>query len=317
MPLDRGRCPFARWLPSRNFGYPRGRRDQNRPQVIVDHVLEGYKSFTDSDRFHSLGNSATFVVGKDGSISQYVNLFDAHWGNGIVYRPDVTHPFIARMAALKTAVAPVYAGGAYRGEGWLRDGVNLLNSHSVAIEHEGFTGREWTADMLAADISLKLWINRELLRCGYPTIPASEEGLIGHHVIDSVNRANCPGPTWPRRTLIAAMEDHMIPHFRDTTRTGWASGQPFADATYTMQARSDFDLPEQARFALLEVEAHGPGYVRLLHGGIDEPCATAGRARNGIAHLRVALSPEGTCRLIVEGGGLDHLHLRCLAYFLG
>ncbi|MGB6837894.1 MAG: N-acetylmuramoyl-L-alanine amidase [Dehalococcoidia bacterium] len=312
MAPQRGRCPFAQWRPSRNFGYPQGRHDQNRPQVIVDHVLEGYKSFTDADRFHSLGNSATFVVGRDGSISQHVNLFDAHWANGIVNRPDMSHPFIARMAALKTAHSPLDAG-----EGWLRDGVNVLNSHSVAVEHEGFTGQEWTAPMLAADISLKLWINEELLRCGHPAIPASEEGLIGHHVIDNVNRANCPGPTWPRRSLIAAMEDQMIPHFRDSTKTGWASGQPFADATYTMQLRPDFDLPEQARFALLEVEAYGPGRVRLLHGGLDERCATAGRARNGISHLRVAISPQGTCNLIVEGGGLDHLHLRCLAYFLG
>ena len=83
-----------------------------------------------------------------------------------------------------------------------------------------------------------------------------------------------------------------------------------------MRVRPDFDLPDHARFALLEVEACGPGHARLLHGGIDESSATAGRARNGISHLRVAISPQGTCRLIVEGGGLHHLHLRCLAYFL-
>lgn len=108
--------------------------------------------------------------------------------------------------------------------------------------------------------------------------------------------------------------DQMIRYVR-TNRAGWATGQPFADGLYTMQAASDFGLPAQARSILLEIEARGPGKLVLVDGGAPEDAGYAGTCGEGISQRRVFLGPDGTVAIGVRDGGFQSLHIRCLAYF--
>jgi hypothetical protein len=109
----------------------------------------------------------------------------------------------------------------------------------------------------------------------------------------------------------------MIRHVH-VNRGGWATGQPFADGRYTMQAAPDFELPPPARSVLLEIEAAGPGRLVLVDGGSPEKAAYvgyAGASREGISQRRVFLGPDGTLGVGVQDGGFESLHIRCLAYF--
>lgn len=109
----------------------------------------------------------------------------------------------------------------------------------------------------------------------------------------------------------------MIRYVR-TNKAGWATGQPFADGLYTMQAASDFRLPAQARSVLLEIEARGPGKLVLLDGGTLGSGAYSGYAGTcgeGISQRRVFLGPDGTVAIGIRDGGFQSLHIRCLAYF--
>ena len=69
---ERGVCPFAVWLPTQNFGYPMGRRGQNKPEFFVDHIMAGFKQTMDNPVWlNDSGISSHFAIGFDGSISQY------------------------------------------------------------------------------------------------------------------------------------------------------------------------------------------------------------------------------------------------------
>ena len=162
------------WIPSPNYGYPQGTHGRNGllPDAIVLHIAEGSLAGCDA-WFQTQGSeaSAHYCIGKAGAIHQYVSIFDAAWANGQVRRPS-----------------------------WslLREGVNP-NLHTISIEHEGYSGEEWTQAMFDADAWL---ISRLCHVCG---IPVDEEHIIGHSRIDSVYRARCPGDGLPWERLLEAV----------------------------------------------------------------------------------------------------------------
>jgi len=172
--MSDGRCPFAVWIGSPNFGYGRGTHGQlTNPLAVVDHImcgtLDGCDSwFNNPDAFAS----SHFGIGKDGRIHQYVDLNDCAWANGAVIKPS------ARAAPVVT-VNP--------------------NTVTWSVEHEGQPKDEWTDAMYVADLRLKryLWQRKSGLL------------LLGHCDIDSVNKSNCPGPHWPRERLLAELEEPM------------------------------------------------------------------------------------------------------------
>ena len=82
--MTAGICDFATWRPVGTFGYPGRTAGQNKPLFFVDHIMAGWKSTMDRPGWQdSAGISAHFGIGKDGSISQYVNIFDASYANGL------------------------------------------------------------------------------------------------------------------------------------------------------------------------------------------------------------------------------------------
>jgi hypothetical protein len=202
-----GICPFAEWRPTGNYGYGQGTHGQNRPLFFVDHIMAGWKRTLDDAGWREPnGVGVHFGIGKDGSISQYTNILDASWGNGVSgskERYDRGNRHLAELERQGSWVPVTYVGT--RAYALLIGGVNAANSHSISTEHEGQPGDAWTPAMLAANIRVKQWCIAELARVGRP-MTVDNDVLAGHFQIDGVHRANCPGPNWPRATILAAIQ---------------------------------------------------------------------------------------------------------------
>lgn len=214
--MTKGICPFAVWRPTTNFGY--GGREENRPLLFVDHIMGGYKSTMDNTAWlNGSGISSHFGIGKDGSISQYVNIFEAAYGNGLVGQSprgsrrgiDLYNRANPRLAHIEQE-----AGANWRtvelstGPKWTLSigGANAWNVRSISTEHEGLNQNDaWVPAMVDADIRVKRWCSQELVANGYSAIPFLREGIIGHNDIDAIDRPYCPGPGRPLDTIIAAL----------------------------------------------------------------------------------------------------------------
>lgn len=213
--MPKGWCPFAKAIPTRSFGYRKGRTGQNKPLFFVDHIIGGHKSTLDHpDYWNNSGLSTTFAIGKDGLISQYVSIFDAHYGNGISGKDGsgkITYNLTnnRHLAALEREGSWVHVDVPY-GNGTLpygslvKGGVSMLNSHSISTEHDGFTGTRWTDEMVASDIRVKLWCLKELRQYGIP-MDVDDDMLVSHKQIDGRHRGNCPGTGWARDKILAAL----------------------------------------------------------------------------------------------------------------
>lgn len=200
-----GWCPFAVRRPTANFGYPQGKRGQNRPLFFVDHIMAGWKRTLDDPGWREpAGVGVHFGIGRDGSISQYTSIFDAHWGNGVagaahagdrrgVERYDRSN---RHLAALEREGEWVL-GTDLRGNvfWWLRaaSGGSLLNQRSISIEHEGFPydrpaanfDATWPRAMVEASLRVKRWCVEELTGAGLP-VRVDGDVLVGHFQIDGV-----------------------------------------------------------------------------------------------------------------------------------
>jgi hypothetical protein len=94
-----------------------------------------------------------------------------------------------------------------------QNGCNVFNRAFIAIEHEGFGApdddgnvpKPWTEEQIAADIALKQWVLAELKGANVPFPIDSIDRLTGHLMFDKHDRANCPGPYWPRERIFAAL----------------------------------------------------------------------------------------------------------------
>ena len=170
------RCPFATWIGSPNYGYPQGTHGQNHPVAIVDHVMAGTLPGCDEWFSHTPPwSSAHFGIGKGGAIHQYVDTDDGPYANGALNKPSTAGLEIAEFG-----------------------NPNVL---TVSIEHEGWPGEEWPDAMYQASLRLKRWL--------VSNVTTGMWRLLGHCDFDSVDRRNCPGPTWPKARLLADLEDDM------------------------------------------------------------------------------------------------------------
>jgi N-acetyl-anhydromuramyl-L-alanine amidase AmpD len=151
--------------PSPNFGAGRNGR---KIVAIVDHITDGAMPGC----LQWLQNpasqvSAHYVVARAGDIYKLVAESDSAWHCGIVDKPN-----------------------------WnLYDGTNP-NHYTIGIEHEGTDGT-----LTAAQYQSTLWLHKQLVSAY--AIPVDNNHIIGHCRLDTVNRANCPGPNFPWAQLFS------------------------------------------------------------------------------------------------------------------
>jgi len=214
-----GRCPFAVWRgDDGQHGYPQGATGQNRPVLVVDHIMAGHKSTLDNEAWRRANQvDVHFGIGDDGEASQYTNIFDAAWGNGVAGARSAGDTLgIERYDRSNRYLAALEEEGEWRsGPGFVYlygRGGSLLNLSSISIEHDKFPGTPWTPAKTAASIEITRWCIEEVKRVrGYDMTAGGPDWLVGHFQIDGVNRPNCPGPNWPRAHILTELgeEDDM------------------------------------------------------------------------------------------------------------
>lgn len=159
----------VKWVPSPNFN--QGRKGK-KIIAIVNHITAGsYPGCLNWLCNPKAQASAHYLVTKSGEIYQLVKDEDTAWHAGRAVKP------------------------AWR----LYDGTNP-NLVTIGIEHEG-QPRDTMPD---AQYQATLWLHRELVR--RYGIPVDRDHIIGHCVIDTVSRANCPGPGFPWQRLFADLQ---------------------------------------------------------------------------------------------------------------
>lgn len=157
------------WRPSPN--YTSGRKGK-KIIAIVNHItaglMPGCLNWLCNPKAKA---SAHYLVTRDGKIFQLVKDEDTAWHAGIVNKPS-----------------------------WkLYDGTNP-NYYTIGIEHEGFPNEELTE----AQYQATLWLHKQLIQ--KYNIPVDSEHIIGHYRIDSVRKANCPGPKFPWDRLFSDLQ---------------------------------------------------------------------------------------------------------------
>ena len=160
------------WSPSPNFSSRKGRV----PTAIVNHITAGnFPGCLSWMKNPAAQASANYLVIKIGKIYQLVADENAAWHAGIVNKPNWS----------------------------LYDGTNP-NRYTIGIEHENLGGGQLTE----AQYQATLWLHKQLI--AKYKIPADADHIIGHYRIDSINRPNCPGPSFPWARLFADLSQQSV-----------------------------------------------------------------------------------------------------------
>lgn len=167
-------------------------RDGVKPFMIVNHITTSTASSCDS-WFRSPNNevsSAHFLVCKDGSVKQYVDIKRMAWANGLA-----KENFNRATSEIVKENAPTNP-----------------NKYTISIEHEG-NGETLTNAQLNATIDLHRYIIGQVKEIYGIDFIIDRKHIIGHKEIDSVNKPNCPSNNFPFELIINSLK---VPH--------WATG---------------------------------------------------------------------------------------------
>ncbi len=157
--------------------------NQGRVGVCL-HICEG--PFEGSiTHLRNSGLSAHFVISEGGTIAQLVDTDHSAWGNGLSYQDN---RWISPRGKI---VFPTWQR--------ITPGVNP-NLQTISIEHAGFHNKSRPRVQLQATIALLRWLGAQ-----YPSLtpfsPAAS--LIGHGMLDTIDRINCPGPAFDLAAIAA------------------------------------------------------------------------------------------------------------------
>lgn len=176
------RYPGATWAPWRyeSEAGPTYFRGMCKPIAVVMHIMQGYSgTAVEWAKAGHYGASWHFTVARDGRVWQHLNLDDGGYHAGI-------------GAGAPTPTWRLWMGHQFN-----------VNSYTIGIEHEGFSGEPYPLVQQRASAKLTAWL------CETLGIPADRDHLIGHNEIDVVNRRLDPGPTWGWAQYLELVEDHM------------------------------------------------------------------------------------------------------------
>jgi N-acetyl-anhydromuramyl-L-alanine amidase AmpD len=153
-----------KWVGTAPGNYHPGRNGY-KPVAIVNHIMCGTMAGTDAwfnDRRASV--SAHYGVSRKGEIHQYVKDEDTAYAVG-----HLDHPTWSLIN--KYPINP--------------------NDWTISIEHEGYPEDGLTEPQYQAT----LWLHKYLI--AKHGIPVDREHIVGHCVLDTVNRKDCPGDKFP------------------------------------------------------------------------------------------------------------------------
>jgi len=216
-----GWAPFAEQMSRAVLNYDRG----NLARVgFCDHTAGGfYRTLTDPSFWEGAGVLVHFAIARDGRIAQLCNIFDSPYAQGRL-GPQVTWP-------------PYDVMNRRNPNGYL-----ISTEHEDAETVDGRTvfvpNAAWTPEQYAADLKVKRWCIEEVGRVtGANLLRFGIESLAGHHMFDSVNRAQCPGPAW--------RNEYRQRLYDDLTRT---------EEDDPMDAQKEEELADRRAYALLQKE---------------------------------------------------------------
>ena len=184
---------IGKWIPSPNWGYPRGNKSYIKRIAIVDHIMDGSMVGTRSKFLNATALASAHIgVSRKGEYEQYVDFDNAAWAHGKVNKPS--------WSLLIPNINP--------------------NTYTISVEHEGYSGEPLTEEQYYAT----LWLHK-VLCAAYDIVPGPDT-IIGHCRIDSVNRANCPGIAFPFGRLLDDLEPRAIAKYHDTVNKAlWHTNQ--------------------------------------------------------------------------------------------
>lgn len=158
-----------KWAGTPNFTKGRNNR---KIEAIVNHITAGnYPGCLNWMQNPQAKASAHYLVTRAGEIYQLVKDEDTAWHAGVVKKPN-----------------------------WkLYDGTNP-NRYTIGIEHEGLDG-----SLTEAQYQATLWLHKHLIK--KHGIPVDTDHIIGHFRINSVDKANCPGPKFPWDRLLRDLKE--------------------------------------------------------------------------------------------------------------
>ncbi|MCL2360905.1 MAG: peptidoglycan recognition protein family protein [Defluviitaleaceae bacterium] len=167
-----------------------GRQNQ-LPDFIVCHITGG--SFTSA--INTITNPASqvsyhFVVSRDGTVVQAVNIRDTAWANGTTINGDNRDN--------KHSTIPV-----------IRSRRRNANQYTVSIGFADSSAGELSAAQLAAGVNLVLHIRSQVKEIYGLEIPMEKSNVIGHHEITPITRPFCPGPRFPFGELLQRVNEKL------------------------------------------------------------------------------------------------------------
>lgn len=153
-------------------------REGHRILAIVNHITDGLMPATLNWLLNPLAKvSAHYLVTKNGRIIQMVVDEDTAFAVGNVNRPNW----------------PLY------------DGTNP-NYYTLSIEHESLAGESLTEPQYQASLELH-W-----LLISKWQVPIDRDHIIGHYRLDSINRQNDPGVSFPWERLLVDLKAKLLAH---------------------------------------------------------------------------------------------------------
>lgn len=162
------RYPGAEWVPWATSDFrPAYYNDINKPEAAVLHVAEGWASTIRQWAKDGYARASWhYTVCKDGKVMQHLDHNDGGYHAGIEeIRYDGTPNPKPTWKLWK---------------GW---GVNV-NTYTIGIEHEGFSGQPFTKEQEHASRELCRWLSKEL------NIPLDRDHFTYHGTIALIDRAN-------------------------------------------------------------------------------------------------------------------------------
>jgi len=222
-----------------------GTRGNHKPIAIVNHITVGSKQSV-INTFKNPANavSSNFLVCRDGSIIQFVDIRNRAHANGYVRSPK--SPLVQQMGNVNANYYTV----SIEHEGYeVRD-----NQTGELLEYHGVKG-ELTEEQYQATLWLHKYIQTEVERIYKVRIPLNSHQVIAHHQVDS-QKGTCPGVNFPWNRLyadLARIDNMTLEEYEEEVLYKRTARGLSADA-YAFLNRM-YDLEEKAQGSKYEAEA--------------------------------------------------------------